>query len=180
MSNPLTPLWHASPTEPLPLPPAWRLLLLNDGFTTRNLQIICNSPITATVLGRDPSLVAPPSAQKLSAPLIQRQVVLHNAAQEPLMVGISWWNQSQAKHYLDERPLGTRLREDQQELFRELQAVYLGTSERIANLLGQPGPFWGRHYMLWANQKPLTLIYEVFSPRLEHYLGAAQLSDSKL
>ncbi len=103
-------------------------------------------------------------------------MVLHNAAQEPLMVGVSWWNQTQAKRYLDERPLGTRLQEDKQELFRELQAVYRGSSERMASLLNQPGPFWGRHYMLWADHEPLTLIYEIFSPLLERYLGPSELA----
>ncbi|GFR46140.1 hypothetical protein Agub_g7666 [Astrephomene gubernaculifera] len=38
-------------------------------------------------------------------------------------------------------------------------------------LLGCEGPFWGRQYIFWSGGKPLTLIYEVFSPRLQEYLG---------
>ncbi|KAG2486665.1 hypothetical protein HYH03_014720 [Edaphochlamys debaryana] len=41
----------------------------------------------------------------------------------------------------------------------------------LETLLGCPGPFWGRWYIFWSGGKPLTLIYEVFSPRLAEYLG---------
>jgi len=39
----------------------------------------------------------------------------------------------------------------------------------------QSGFFWGRHYLFWHHGKPLTLIYEVFSPYLTKYLGPMQL-----
>jgi chorismate lyase len=39
----------------------------------------------------------------------------------------------------------------------------------------QSKPFWGRHYLFWHHGKPLTLIYEVFSPYLTKYLGPMQL-----
>jgi chorismate lyase len=38
---------------------------------------------------------------------------------------------------------------------------------------GEAGPFWGRQYFFWHNEKPLTLIYEVFSPALQRLLGPA-------
>ena len=34
------------------------------------------------------------------------------------------------------------------------------------------GPFWARHYIFWAGEQPLCVIYEVFSPELERFLGA--------
>ena len=40
---------------------------------------------------------------------------------------------------------------------------------------GEAGPFWGRQYFFWHNDKPLTLIYEVFSPALQRLLGPALL-----
>ncbi len=36
---------------------------------------------------------------------------------------------------------------------------------------GDEGAFWLRHYLFWHDHKPLTLIYEVFSPYLRKYLG---------
>ena len=35
----------------------------------------------------------------------------------------------------------------------------------------QEGPFWGRQYLFWHGQRPLTLIHEVFSPSLQRFLG---------
>ena len=40
---------------------------------------------------------------------------------------------------------------------------------------GEQGPFWGRQYIFWHDSKPLTLIYEVFSPRLQRLLGPSLL-----
>jgi chorismate lyase len=36
------------------------------------------------------------------------------------------------------------------------------------------GPFWGRHYIFWHGGKPMTVVYEVFNPRLENALGPAK------
>lgn len=52
--------------------------------------------------------------------------------------------------------------------------VYVGHSPRLEELFGVAGPFWGRHYTFWHDGQPLTLIYEVFSPRLTAYLGPMQ------
>ena len=57
--------------------------------------------------------------------------------------------------------------------FREVQIVYHGHSQDLEDLLGCKGPFWGRQYFFWHNGKPLTLIYEAFSTKLEEYLGPA-------
>lgn len=48
--------------------------------------------------------------------------------------------------------------------------MYLGHNAELEGLLQCKGPFWGRHYFFWHKQKPLTLIYEVFSNRIQDYL----------
>ena len=40
---------------------------------------------------------------------------------------------------------------------------------------GLAGPFWSRHYRFFRGGKELTVIREVFSPALEHWLGPAKL-----
>ena len=54
----------------------------------------------------------------------------------------------------------------------QVQHIYHGHSDKLEELLGCPGPFWGRQYFFWHGGRPLTLIYEVFSPRLQHFLGS--------
>ncbi|MBE9019444.1 DUF98 domain-containing protein, partial [Chroococcidiopsidales cyanobacterium LEGE 13417] len=61
------------------------------------------------------------------------------------------------------------------ELYRDVQGVYYGHSEALEAGFQHQGPFWGRHYLFWHHGKPLTLIYEVFSPYLTKYLGLTQV-----
>ena len=53
----------------------------------------------------------------------------------------------------------------------QVHYVYHGHCPELESLLGCAGPFWGRQYFFWHDGRPLTLIYEVFSPRLQQYLG---------
>lgn len=53
----------------------------------------------------------------------------------------------------------------------QIQHVYHGDNPEVSKLLSCPGPFWGRQYFFWHGNKPLTLIYEVFSNQLTQYLG---------
>ena len=51
---------------------------------------------------------------------------------------------------------------------------YMGDNEELARIFGCDGPFWGRHYIFWHDQKPMTVVYEVFNPALERQLGPAK------
>ena len=45
-------------------------------------------------------------------------------------------------------------------------AAQYGALCRLEELLGAPGPFWGRHYTFFHQRKPLCVIFEAMSPRL--------------
>ncbi|KAF5829630.1 hypothetical protein DUNSADRAFT_15714 [Dunaliella salina] len=92
---------------------------------------------------------------------------------QPLVYACSWWNADQAGMYLQDRsqPIWNSLSQGHVELYREVQHVYHGHNAHVEDLLGCPGPLWGRQYFFWHGGKPLTLIYEVFSPKLQDYLG---------
>jgi hypothetical protein len=68
--------------------------------------------------------------------------------------------------YLLPQPIWVNLMRDRLELHRDIRRVYYGQSTALERLLGTPGPFWARHYVFWHNRKPLTVIFEVFSPAL--------------
>ena len=44
----------------------------------------------------------------------------------------------------------------------------------MEEIFDAPGPFWGRHYIFWHDGVPMTVVYEVFSPRLERAIGPAE------
>jgi chorismate lyase len=176
---------EADPLQPelLGVDPLLRLLLLGDGLTTRNLATLTLEPIQAHLLDTaQVELLAEQSAvpksmpqlardlARLGSPLMRRRVWLGGAAsQQPLLYATSWWNSDHLAQYLPhpDLPIGQNLIQEKLETFREVRRLYYGEAEPVARLLNCRGPFWARHYLLLHRGQPLTVIYEVFSSRLQ-------------
>jgi chorismate lyase len=116
---------------------------------------------------------APAEIQAIAAPRLRRQVWLRTASGQRLAYAASWWAAEQVDNYLENRalPIWESLFQLHTELYRDVRGIYYGNSSQLAQAFSYPGPFWGRHYLFWHGRKPLTLIYEVFSPYLTKYLG---------
>jgi len=183
----LTPLWQGGEEivqKGLPhtqLAPAWQLLVLGDGSPTRHLQLLTGEPTEVDVI--DMSLIgmdldgAPELIQAVPGPRLRRQVWLRTLSGQRLAYAASWWEASHVDEYLQNRalPIWASLTRLRTELYRDVQGIHYGNSSALESAFKQPGPFWGRHYLFWHHRKPLTLIYEVFSPYLTKYLGSIQL-----
>ena len=184
---PLTPLWQGGEEvvrQGLPhsqLSPTWQILLLGDGSPTRHLQLLTTERTEVDVI--DMSSIgmdldrAPTLIQAVPGPRLRRQVWLRTASGQRLAYAASWWEASHVDEYLQNRSLTiwaslARLRT---ELYRDVQGIYYGHSRELELAFAESGPFWGRHYLFWHHGKPLTLIYEVFSPYLKKYLGPTDL-----
>jgi len=179
----LAPVWEAEPAvvqQGLPhhqLSPAWQILLLGDGSPTRHLQLLTGEPTEVDVI--DMSLIgqdldgAPELIQTIPGPRLRRQVWLRTASGQRLAYATSWWEASHVDEYLQNRtlPIWASLAKLRTELYRDVQGLYYGNAPELERGFGEPGPFWGRHYLFWHRGQPLTLIYEVFSPYLTRYLG---------
>jgi chorismate lyase len=159
------------------LPPAWQLLLLGDGSPTRHLQLLTGEPTEVDVL--DMSIVgmdrdrAPLELQEVPGPRLRRQVWLRTASGQRLAYATSWWNAEHVDEYLQNReiPIWASLARLRTELYRDVRGICCGTCPALSEGFGEAGTLWGRHYLFWHQGKPLTLIYEVFSPHLQRYLG---------
>jgi chorismate--pyruvate lyase len=159
------------------LAPAWQMLLLGDGSPTRHLQLLTGEPTEVDVI--DMSLVgmasdnAPDPVQVVPGPRLRRQVWLRTSSGQRLAYATSWWEASHVDDYLQNRsiPIWANLARSRTELYRDIQGICLGDSTALEQAFGTKGPFWGRHYLFWHHGRPITLIYEVFSPVLETYLG---------
>jgi chorismate--pyruvate lyase len=163
------------------LAPAWQILLLGDGSPTRHLQLLTGEPTEVDVI--DMSLVgedadgAPAQIVAVPGPRLRRQVWLRTASGQRLAYATSWWEASHVDEYLENKslPIWASLARLRTELYRDVQGIYCGDSAVLESAFQQSGPFWGRHYLFWHHGKPLTLIYEVFSPYLTKYLGPMHL-----
>ena len=183
----LNPLWQGAEDavqKGLPhtkLAPAWQILLLGDGSPTRHLQLLTGEPTEVDVI--DMSLVgedadgAPQQLVAVPGPRLRRQVWLRTASGQRLAYATSWWEASHVDEYLQNKslPIWASLARLRTELYRDVQGIYCGDSVALESAFEQSGSFWGRHYLFWHHGKPLTLIYEVFSPYLTKYLGPMQL-----
>ena len=159
------------------LSPAWQILLLGDGSPTRHLQLLTRERtdvdvIDMSAIGQAPDH-APEIIQAVPGPRLRRQVWLRTASGQRLAYATSWWEASHVDDYLQNKslPIWASLSRIRAELYRDIRGIYYGHSQPLEDAFGERGPFWGRHYLFWHNGKPLTLIYEVFSPYLTRYLG---------
>ena len=181
--NSLSLLWQggeAGVKQGLPhsqLAPPWQILLLGDGSPTRHLKLLTGEStevdvIDMSIIGRE-SDGAPSQIQSINGPRLRRQVWLRTASGQRLAYAASWWEASQVDEYLENRslPIWESLSRLHTELYRDIQGIYHGHSPFLEAAFEEKGPFWGRHYLFWHDRQPLTLIYEVFSPYLQKYLG---------
>ena len=180
---PLDPLWQGGETtvqRGLPhtqLSPAWQVLLLGDGSPTRHLQLLTRERTDVDVI--DMSAIgmeldeAPDVIRVVPGPRLRRQVWLRTASGQRLAYATSWWEASHVDEYLQNRslPIWSSLTRLRTELYRDIRGIEYGHSRPLETAFEQKGPFWGRYYLFWHHGRPLTLIYEVFSPYLCRYLG---------
>ena len=98
------------------------------------------------------------------------------------MYAASWWNEGAAAAALGaspSAPIWTSLAATRAELYRDMRAVYRGGCPFLEGVLegeeeGSDASgrlLWGRHYLFWKEGAPLTVVYEVFSPALQAWLG---------
>ncbi|MGB3491808.1 MAG: chorismate lyase [Elainellaceae cyanobacterium] len=160
------------------LSPTWQVLLLGDGSPTRHLQLLTGEATEVDII--DMSHIgnhkddAPALIQKVPGPRLRRQVWLKTSSGQRLAYATSWWEASHVDEYLQNRslPIWASLARLRTELYRDVRGICCGTSSVLEEAFGESGPLWGRHYLFWHDGQPLTLIYEVFSPYLQRYLGS--------
>ena len=181
--NRLKPIWQGgeeSVKQGLPhqqLAPTWQVILLGDGSPTRYLKLLTGEPTEVDVI--EMSAIgsqndgAPSEISFIPEPRLRRQVWLRTASGQRLAYATSWWDANHVDEYLQNRslPVWDSLSRSHTELYRDIRGLYYGTSPELEKAFGETAPFWGRHYLFWHNNRPLTLIYEVFSPYLSKYLG---------
>jgi chorismate lyase len=97
----------------------------------------------------------------------------------PLVYATSWWNADEVDRYLQDRskPIWVSLSQGHIELYREIHSLRCGRNEQLEQYFKCDGPLWARQYFFWHDNRPLTLIYEVFSNRLQDYLGPPHVSN---
>lgn len=175
-------IWRASKESVLSgkgnhkLSGAWQLMLLGDGSPTRHLKLLTGHEVAIKVISmgmeNNNQNGVPDEVNELEPPLIRRQVWL-TCGNLTLAWAESWWNHQEAEKHLQnkDQPIWKSLTQGRSELFREVDGLGLVNAKWLREEFNEEGPFWSRHYRFFRNQKELTVIREVFSPKLEKWLG---------
>ena len=153
-------------------------MLLGDGSPTRHLRLLTGHDVEVKLIKMEPELLissdVPLEVKELTPPLLRRQVWL-TCGKETLAWAESWWNLNEAEEHLKNKhqPIWRNLTMGRSELFREVDGLSLVKSKSLEETFQREGPFWSRHYRFFRQSKELTVIREVFSPKLEKWLGPA-------
>ena len=159
------------------LAPAWQILILGDFSPTKHFKLLTGEAIKVDVI--DMALTgtskdgAPDLINDVAAPRVRRQVWLCTSQGRRLGYAVSWWEANRVDDFLQKKsmPIWVNLNRLRTELFRDIKMIQYGNSAGLEVAFGQKGPFWSRYYLFYYQKRPLTLIYEVFSPYLTKYLG---------
>tara|TARA_B100000700_G_scaffold217993_1_gene239819 strand:+ start:276 stop:860 length:585 start_codon:yes stop_codon:yes gene_type:complete len=153
----------------------WQLMLLGDGSPTRHLKLLTGHEVAIKVISmamENKKNEVPEEVNELDPPLIRRQVWL-TCGDLTLAWAESWWNYQESEKHLQNKnqPIWKSLTQGRSELFREVDGLALVNANWLKLEFQENGPFWSRHYRFFREQKELTVIREVFSPKLEKWLG---------
>jgi len=159
-------------------------MLLGDGSPTRHLRLLTGYEVQVKLIAMEyephPNLGAPIETKELKLPLLRRQVWL-TCNSQTLAWAESWWNHAEAELHLKnkEQPIWKSLTQGRSELFREVDGLSLVQTDWLESGFQQEGPFWSRHYRFFRQERELTVIREVFSPKLEEWLGPTPRKELK-
>ena len=154
----------------------WQLMLLGDGSPTRHLKLLTGHDVDIKVISMamdtNTENGVPEEVNELDPPLIRRQVWL-TCGDLTLAWAESWWNYQEAEKHLKNKnqPIWKSLTQGRSELFREVDGLALVNAKWLKSEFKEEGPFWSRHYRFFRQKKELTVIREIFSPKLEKWLG---------
>jgi chorismate lyase len=184
----VNPVWQGDATamrQGLPfnlLSPTWQMFLLGDGAPTRHLQLLTKSEIVVDVIAMTPigdlDDNAPSDINEIPPERTRRQIWLRSASTgEVFSHATSWWPTAKINQHLKDPslPIWASLNQKHTELYRDLRGIHQGYSPGLAAAFAHPGPYWGRHYLLWHGGQPLTMIYEIYSPAIAKYLGPSAI-----
>lgn len=144
------------------IPTEWRLILLNSGSFTQNLNSLTGYKVKACMAKIKNKQII--KQQKL------RSVYLANYWGEKLAFARSLW-EIEIEHktniiLIGDKPMGQSLIEHQTDIYKDVHEIYWTYSACLEHKFKSVGPIWGRKYTLYCQDRPFVTIQEFFSPCL--------------
>nr|YP_009500331.1 hypothetical protein [Gracilariopsis heteroclada]AXE43493.1 hypothetical protein [Gracilariopsis heteroclada] len=147
------------------IPNKWKLLLMNDGSFTQNLNSLTNEQIT--------TLQAYTENQYLIKKRKIRNIYLTNNSNQYLAFARSYWilniNHQIHNNLINNQPVGQLFINHQTDIYKDIHEIYYVHSAFLENTFKSLGPVWGRKYTIYYRYKPIITLQEFFSPYLINF-----------
>mmetsp|Transcript_4469 Transcript_4469/g.13554 ORF Transcript_4469/g.13554 Transcript_4469/m.13554 type:complete len:229 (+) Transcript_4469:143-829(+) len=178
----LQPVWTESDTSSklgsFTEAPMWRFVIASDGHPVQHLKLLTRGDVRLNLVEvrdlDDDDDVIPEFAKDVPRPALQRKIELIDSSDDVLLYATSWWNASIYHDLIDgyeDLPVWGIFARTQYEVARRIERFHFGYSEEFERKFRCKGPFYAREYSFKRERTPMMKVYEVFSPKLERYLG---------
>lgn len=147
------------------LPREWKLILMNDGSFTQNLNSLTGEHIKLKIHYKTSDILL--NKKKL------RIIWLEDNINNKLTFARSLWP-LHINHYKyielgNNKPIGQSIIESKIDIYKDIYKLYYGYSKYLDKAFNSRGPIWGRKYKIYYHKKLFTIVEEFFSPHLIQY-----------
>nr|YP_010502323.1 uncharacterized protein Ycf21 [Grateloupia turuturu]QHD45192.1 Ycf21 [Grateloupia turuturu]UXC96736.1 uncharacterized protein Ycf21 [Grateloupia turuturu] len=147
------------------LPKEWKLILMNDGSFTQNLNSLTGEHIQLKIHYKTSKILL--NKKKL------RTIWLEDNMNNKLTFARSLWP-LQIDNYKNielghNKPIGQSIIESKIDIYKDIDKFYYGYSKYLDKEFKSKGPIWGRKYKIYYHKKLFTIVEEFFSPHLAKY-----------
>nr|YP_009511609.1 hypothetical protein [Melanthalia intermedia]AXI97486.1 hypothetical protein [Melanthalia intermedia] len=148
------------------IPVEWRLILLNDGSFTQNLNSLTGQEIKVYPV------------EVMNKKMIRkrgfRYIYLTNYYNKQLAFARSFWKletKNKTNAIIDDKPIGQSFIEYQSDIYKDIHEIYLAHCAYLECKFKSNKPIWGRKYTLHYHNKPIATVQEFFSPYLINFFN---------
>nr|YP_010199341.1 hypothetical protein LK036_pgp166 [Gracilariopsis tenuifrons]AXF36221.1 hypothetical protein [Gracilariopsis tenuifrons]UAD89199.1 hypothetical protein [Gracilariopsis tenuifrons] len=147
------------------IPTKWKLLLMNDGSFTQNLNSLTGDQIITF-----PTYI---ENQYIIKKLKIRNIYLSNNSNKYLAFARSNWilhiNHKIHNNLINNQPVGELFINRQADIYKDIHEIYCVYSTYLEYTFKSIGPIWGRKYTIYYRYQPIITLQEFFSPYLINF-----------
>nr|YP_009237708.1 hypothetical protein [Gracilariopsis lemaneiformis]YP_009294688.1 hypothetical protein Gch_089 [Gracilariopsis chorda]AJO68518.1 hypothetical protein [Gracilariopsis lemaneiformis]AML79942.1 hypothetical protein [Gracilariopsis lemaneiformis]AOM66948.1 hypothetical protein Gch_089 [Gracilariopsis chorda]UAD88790.1 hypothetical protein [Gracilariopsis chorda] len=147
------------------IPTKWKLILMNDGSFTQNLNSLTNDQII--------TIPKYTESQYIIKKTKIRNIYLTNNSNQYLAFARSNWilhiNHKIHNNLINNQPVGQLFINHQADIYKDIHEIHYVYSAFLEYTFNSIGPVWGRKYTIYYRYQPIITLQEFFSPYLINF-----------
>eukprot|EP00188_Purpureofilum_apyrenoidigerum_P004018 Plantae.Rhodophyta-Purpureofilum_apyrenoidigerum.ctg4374.p1 GENE.Plantae.Rhodophyta-Purpureofilum_apyrenoidigerum.ctg4374~~Plantae.Rhodophyta-Purpureofilum_apyrenoidigerum.ctg4374.p1 ORF type:complete len:227 (+),score=25.49 Plantae.Rhodophyta-Purpureofilum_apyrenoidigerum.ctg4374:112-792(+) len=177
----LEPIWTESNTSAsmgtFTEAPMWRFLIASDGHPVQHMKLLTRGEVQLRIVsvndvGVDDS--TPEFVRDVPQPTLHREIELVDSSGTVFLFASSWWNRQIYRELVNgytDLPVWEIFARTRFEIARKIEKFHFGYNKELEDRFHTEGPFYAREYCFKRERTPMVRVYEIFSPKLQQYIG---------